>query len=62
METEKGSLKIKRCSTPNSLIGNKKGDISVALCTLAPLIGEMLQPFSLVELAKIRKEKIKFTY
>jgi len=46
----------------NSLTDKEKGDISVALCTLAPLIGEMLQPFSLVELAKIRKEKIKFTY
>ena len=40
METEKGSLKIKRCSMPNSLIDNKKGDISVALCTLAPLFYE----------------------
>jgi hypothetical protein len=28
----------------------------------APLIGGMLQPFSLVELAKIRKENMKFTY
>jgi len=39
METEKGSLNIKRCSTPNSLIDNKKGDISVALCTVAPRPG-----------------------
>jgi hypothetical protein len=47
----------KRCSYPNSLIDNKKGDISVALCTLAPLIGGMLQPFSLFELATIKKLK-----
>jgi hypothetical protein len=47
---------------PNSLTDNKKGDISVALCTLAPLIVGMLQPFSLVKLAKIRKENMKFTY
>jgi hypothetical protein len=36
---------------------NKKGDISVALCTLAPLLGEMLQPFSLFELANSSKHR-----
>gem|GEM_PF-2722969 len=29
-------LKYKRCSYLNPLINNKKGDISVALCTCAP--------------------------
>ncbi len=41
--------------------GNKKEVNYDLFSQLAPLIGEMLQPFSLVELAKIRKEKIKFT-
>jgi hypothetical protein len=40
----------------------EKAIISDGLCTLAPLIVGMLQPFSLVELAKIRKENVKFTY
>jgi len=47
---------------PNSLTDKEKAIISDGLSSFAPLIGEMLQPFSLVELAKIRKEKIKFTY
>ena len=58
METEKGSLKIKRCSTPNSLIGNKKGDISVALCTLAPLL-ELELSFSLGSDANTNNPKTK---
>jgi hypothetical protein len=52
----------KRCNYPNSLIDKEKAIISDGLSSVAPLIGEMLQPFSLVELAKIRKENIKFTY
>ena len=31
---------MKRCNYSNSLTDNKKGDISVALCTLAPIIDE----------------------
>jgi hypothetical protein len=62
LSTEVNQRKTKRCNYPNSLIDNKKGDISVALYTLAPLLGGMLQSFSLVELAKIRKENINFTY
>jgi len=53
---------IKRCNYPNSLTDKEKAIISDGLSSEAPLIGEMLQPFSLVELAKIRKENIKFTY
>ena len=43
------------------VLNKKRGQIDLFLIT-APLIGGMLQPFSLVELAKIRKENIKFTY
>jgi hypothetical protein len=57
METEKGSLKIKRCSMPNSLIDNKKGDISVALCTLAPLFYERCNYNAMIEYVTIRKLK-----
>jgi hypothetical protein len=37
LSTEVNQRKTKRCNYPNSLTDNKKGDISVALCTLAPL-------------------------
>jgi len=36
---------------------NKKEVYKDLLCTLAPLIGGMLQPFSLLELASIKKSK-----
>jgi hypothetical protein len=36
LSTEVNQRKTKRCNYPNSLTDNKKGDISVALCTLAP--------------------------
>jgi len=35
------------------LIGKEKAIISDGLSSVAPLLGGMLQPFSLVELAKI---------
>jgi hypothetical protein len=47
----------KRCNYPNSLIDNKKGDISVALCTLAPLIDERCSYNSIIEYVTIRKLK-----
>jgi hypothetical protein len=40
---------------PNSLTDKEKAIISDGLSSFAPLIGGMLQPFSLVKLAKIRK-------
>jgi hypothetical protein len=54
----------KRCSYPNPLIGKEKAirQLTNGLSSWAPLIVGMLQPFSLVELAKIRKENMKFTY
>jgi hypothetical protein len=55
-------VKIKKDAKFNPLMDKEKAIISDGLSNVAPLIGEMLQPFSLVELAKIRKEKIKFTY
>jgi hypothetical protein len=48
---------IKRCNYPNPLTANKKALQNARLFLSAPLIGGMLQPFSLVELAKIRKLK-----
>jgi len=49
--------KIKRCSYPNSLKDNKKGDISVALCSLAPLSDERCSYHSIIEYVTIRKLK-----
>jgi len=37
METEKGSLKIKRCNSPNSLIDKEKAIISDGLSSVAPI-------------------------
>ena len=50
-------LKYKRCNYPNSLIDNKKGDISVALCTLAPLTGERCNYNAMIEYVTVRKLK-----
>jgi hypothetical protein len=47
----------KRCNYPNSLIDNKKGDISVALCTLAPLKDERCNYNAMIEYVTIRELK-----
>jgi hypothetical protein len=47
----------KRCNYPNSLIDNKKGDISVALCTFAPLFDERCNYNAMIEYVTIRKLK-----
>jgi hypothetical protein len=36
---------------------NKKGDISVALCSLAPLTDERCNYNAMIELARIKKSK-----
>ena len=51
IKVSKGLLKGKE------LIDNKKGDISVALCTLAPLTDERCSLNSLIEFVTIRKLK-----
>jgi len=42
---------------PNSLTDKEKAIISDGLSSFAPLIGGMLQPFSLLELASVKKLK-----
>jgi hypothetical protein len=57
LSTEVNQRKTKRCNYPNSLTDNKKGDISVALCTLAPsLVGSCNQK-AIIEYFTIRKLK-----
>jgi hypothetical protein len=47
----------KSCNYPNSLMGNKKGDISVALCTFAPLSEERCSYNWMIEYVTIKKLK-----
>jgi hypothetical protein len=42
---------------PNSLTDKEKAIISDGLSSFAPLLGEMLQPFSLFELANSSKHR-----
>jgi hypothetical protein len=57
LSTEVNQRKTKRCNYPNSLTDNKKGDISVALCTLAPLFNERCSYNAMIEYVTIRKLK-----
>jgi hypothetical protein len=57
LSTEVNQRKTKRCNYPNSLTDNKKGDISVALCTLAPLTDERCNYNRMIEYVTIRKLK-----
>ncbi len=57
LSTEVNQRKTKRCNYPNSLTDNKKGDISVALCTLAPLFDERCNYNAMIEYMTIRKLK-----
>ena len=57
LSTEVNQRKTKRCNYPNSLIDNKKGDISVALYTLAPLTDERCNYNAMIEYVTIRKLK-----
>ena len=47
----------KRCSYPNSLIDNKKGDISDGLSSVAPLTDERYNYNPMIEYVTIRKLK-----
>jgi len=55
LSTEVNQRKTKRCNYPNSLTDNKKGDISVALCTVAPLFDERCNYNAMIEYVAIRK-------